>query len=116
MKFFATKIQKLSQNITPFGGISYVNDEFSRCGLSQLIDKKLGIRTQKVGYSYSDIFRGWFDLFFCGGDCAEDIQLHLGDHLKKIPENPVPSADTLLRGIKELVVANTEVVSTSGKS
>ena len=39
MKFFATKIQKLSQNITPFGGISYVNDVFNQCGLGQLIDK-----------------------------------------------------------------------------
>jgi len=116
MKFFKTKIQKLSQNITPFGGISYVNDEFNQIRLGQLIDKELGIRTQKTGYLYSDIFRGWFDLFFCGGDCAEDIQLHLGDHLKQIPCNSVPSADTLLRGIKELAVPNTEVISTSGKS
>ena len=77
MKFFKTKIQKLSQNITPFGGISYVNDEFNQIRLGQLIDKELGIRTQKTGYLYSDIFRGWFDLFFCGGDCAEDIQLFI---------------------------------------
>jgi hypothetical protein len=116
MKFFRTKIQKLSQDITPFGGISHVNDEFNQCGLEQLIDKELGIRSQKAGYLYSDIFRGWFDLFFCGGDCAEDIQLYLGEHLKQIPGNAVPSADTMLRGIKELAVDNTEVVSTSGKS
>jgi hypothetical protein len=115
MKHFRTKIQKLSQNITPFGGISYVNDEFNNCGLSDLIDKELGIRAHKVGYLYSDIFRGWLDLFFCGGECAEDIQLYLREPFKQIPGNAVPSADTLLRGVKELAGENTEVVSASNK-
>jgi hypothetical protein len=115
MKFFSTKIQKLSDNITPFGGISYVNDEFTRSGLSGLIDKELGIRSHKAGYQYSDIFRGWLDLFFCGGDCAEDIKLHFGAHLKQIPGNAVPSPDTLLRGVQELSAENTEAVSTSGQ-
>jgi hypothetical protein len=115
MKFFATKVQKLSQKITPFAGISYVNSEFNNCGLSQLIDTELGTRGVKAEYSYSDIFRSWFNLFLCGGECAEDIQVHLRNSLEQIPHNPVPSADTLLRGIKELAQENTKVVSTSGK-
>jgi hypothetical protein len=115
MKSYMPKIQKLSANITPFAGISYVNAEFNRCGLSELVDTELGVRGQGGGYSYSDIFRTWFNIFFCGGECAEDVQVHLGPSLKQIPENPVPSADSLLRGIKELAVDNTEVVSTSDK-
>jgi len=116
MKNFETKIQNLGQKITPFGGISFVNSEFDKCGLGQLIDTELGARGKKSTYSYSDIFRNWFNLFLCGGECAEDIQVHLRDSLEQIPDNEVPSADTMLRGIKELAVDNTQVVSTSGKS
>jgi hypothetical protein len=115
MKSFVTKVQKLSQNITPFGGISYVNAEFTNCGMAQLIDTELGIRTLKAGYSYSDIFRNWTNLFLCGGECAEDIQVHLRSSLEQIPGTTAPSSDTLIRGVKELAADNTEVISTSGK-
>ena len=116
MKPFVTKIQKLSQNITPFAGISYVNSEFTRCCLAQLIDNELGVRALRVGYSYSDIFRGWTNLFFCGGECAEDIQVYVRNSLEQIPGNSVPYPDTLLQGIKELAEKNTEIFSTSGKT
>jgi len=109
------KVQQKSQSLTPFAGISFITDEFSRSGLSGLIDKELGIRSKYAGYQYSDIFRTWFSLFFSGGDVAEDIQTHLRSTLENIPFNRVPSADTLLRGIKELSTANTIVtVPSSG--
>jgi hypothetical protein len=38
----ATKVVKSSQTITPFAGITFINDEIFRCGLSKLIDKQLG--------------------------------------------------------------------------
>jgi len=117
MKFFATKVIKTSQKVTPFGGISYVNSEFTKSGLSQLIDNELGVRGSGTGYFYSEIFRAWNNIFFCGGECAEDIQIHLRDTLEQIPGNNVPSADTLLKGIKELAEENTEViVPNSGKT
>jgi len=77
MKNFVTKIVKSSKNIIPYAGISYVNSEFNNCGMSQLIDNELGNRVSTVGYSYSDIIRNWANLFLCGGECAEDIQVHL---------------------------------------
>ena len=110
------KIVKVSKNITPFAGISYVNYEFNNCGMSQLIDKELGNRVTKVGYSYSDIFRNWTNLVLCGGECAEDIQVHLRSTLDQLPDNSAPSPDTLLRGNKELAQDNTVVVSSSGKT
>jgi hypothetical protein len=109
MKSFAPKVIKLSQNTTPFAGISFINAEFTNCGLSQLIDNELGVRGSGTGYSYSEIFRTWNNIFFCGGECAEDIQVHLRDALQQIPDNVVPAPDTLLRGIKELAVENTPV-------
>jgi hypothetical protein len=109
MKSYVPKIEKLSQNVTPFGGVFYVDTEFINSGLGQLIDKELDVRGSGSSYSYSEIFRAWSNVFFCGGDCAEDIQVHLRDTLEQIPGNNVPSADTMLRGIKELAEENTEV-------
>ena len=48
----AIKVQQKSQTVTPFGGISFVNDEFTRSGLSDLIDRELGMRS-KFGYQYT---------------------------------------------------------------
>jgi hypothetical protein len=57
------KVQKISQTITSFGGINFINEEFSRCGLSQFIDNHLGYRQSTKGYKYSDIVRSWFNIF-----------------------------------------------------
>jgi hypothetical protein len=107
MKFLVPKVEKLSQNITSFGGISYVNFQFNHSGVGQLIDNELGVRGSGTGYSYSELFRNWFDLFFCGGDCAEDVQVHLRSTLEQIPYNKVSSSDTMLRVIKQLAAENT---------
>lgn len=108
------KVQKVSQSITPFAGISFVNQEFNDSGLLSLIDTHLGIRTLS-GYQYGEIFRAWFDIFFCGGEVAEDIQKYLRPTLENIPFNRVPSADTLHRVLKELATDNTTVSSVSDK-
>jgi hypothetical protein len=110
------KLQKISSNVSPFAGISFVNNSFNETGISQLIDNELGTRVKTVGFSYSDIIRNQFNIFYSGGDCAEDIQTHLGKHLKSIPGNHVPSADTILRGIKELSTQNTSFTSNQGKT
>ena len=110
-----TKIQKISKNITPFGGIFFVNEEFNRSGLRHLIDNQLGIRVSTKGYSYGNLIGNFFNLRLSGGECAEDIQQHFRPTLEQIPGNAVASADTLLRCFNELAVDNTTVVSSSGK-
>jgi hypothetical protein len=110
------KVQKITNQISPFAGISLVNREFEKTGMSQLIDSELGIRGRLIGYSYSDIIKNLGHVFYCGGDCAEDLQTHLKEHLKSIPNNHVPSADTTLRGIKELATQNTNYESNQGKT
>ena len=108
------KIQKLSDLVSPFAGISFVNALFNGSGLSKLIDTKLGMRVQTTGYQYSEIIRNLSNVFISGGDCIEDVSTHLKDHLTSIPANQVPSPDTILRGIKELSTDNTPLISTSG--
>ena len=111
-----TKIQKISKNITPFAGVFFANNEFSRCGLRKLIDSQLGTRTSTKGYSYGNLIGNFFNLFLCGGECAEDLQQHFRPTLEQIPGNAVASADTQLRCFSELATENTAVeVPTSGK-
>ena len=84
------KIQKISKNITPFAGVFYVNEQFNRSGLGKLIDKQLGKRASTKDYSYSNLISNFFNLFLCGGECAEDIQQHFRPTLEQIPNNNTP--------------------------
>ena len=86
----------------PFSGINFINEKYNKSGFTQLIDCQLGMRCKPYGFSYSDIIQNLMNIFFCGGDCAEDIQTHLRDNLKSIPSNNAPSADTVLRDLKGL--------------
>ena len=110
------KVQQYSTTVNPFSGISFVNHIFNRVGLSELIDEELGTRVKYVGYSYSDIIRNLTNVFLSGGDVIEDVSSHLGTHLKEIPNNQVPSPDTIGRGLKELTTSNTVFVSNSNIS
>ena len=113
VKYYSVKIQKLKHKVSPFAGISLVNEAFNKVGLSHLIDNVLGRRVKLIGYSYSDIIRNMSNVFISGGDVVEDIDTHLGKHLKTIPYNSVPSPDTVLRGLKELSNGNTIYTSKS---
>jgi len=110
------KVQINSSTISPFAGISYVNNEFNKSGISQLIDKELGMRASTKGYTYANVIKNYSNLFYCGGDCAEDIDTHLGKDLKLIPGNIVSSPDTLLRVVKELATDNNVYKSQNGIS
>lgn len=110
-----TKIAIKSNNITPFGGIYLLMDHFSKTGLDKLIDSHLGIRSQSYGYQYSEIISSLFWIYLCGGDHIEDISEHVGRHLRRHPHFRIPSADTILRGIKELSQDNLTYTSLQGK-
>ncbi|MCH7398477.1 IS1380 family transposase [Belliella sp. DSM 107340] len=96
------KITNSSEKITPFGGFNFVIESFKNSGLSMLIDNHLGSRVKTVGFSYSDIFINHLAVYLNGGDCTEDINDHLRGHLQNVRGMRVCSADTILRGIKEL--------------
>ena len=52
---------------------------FSRF-LGPVIDKVLGIRCTSFGYQYSEIVGSLASVYFCGGDCVEDVTSHLMSH------------------------------------
>lgn len=96
------KVTKSAEKITPFGGFNFVFRSFNESGLANLIDKELGMRVKTIGFSYSDIFTNHLAIFFNGGDCTEDVNEHLREHLHNVRGMQVCSADTILRGINEL--------------
>lgn len=72
-----------------------------------------GQRTKKFGFDYSDIFSNHMVIFLHGGDCTEDINEHLRGHLQSVKDFKTCSADTVLRGIKELSTQTDEIQSES---
>ena len=99
------KIQQKNEKITAFGGIFFVLDKFDSI-LSSVIDSHLGLRSKLIGYQYSEIIRAIFSVFYCGGNCIEDLNMYLKEVLTERPHTRVPSADTVLRGIEELATDN----------
>ncbi len=110
------KVIKSDKTISPFSGISFVNEEFYKSGLSALIDEELGSRVKTFGFKYSDIIKNLTNVFMSGGDVIEDLNTHFGEHLKNIPGNNVPSPTTVIRGINKLTVENTVFTSKSNLS
>jgi hypothetical protein len=96
------KIIKTSENINSFGGLNLISKEFDKLGLAEIITESLGKRSIFCTYSYADIIKNYWMIFFAGGDCAEDIQDNLKTELSNVQGLSVPSADTLLRLQKEL--------------
>jgi len=96
------KVEKNNQNIKPFGGINFAIDDLQNKGLCQFIDNELGSRSPQAQYSYSDSIMALLSIFLCGGDAIEDIETHLKEQLKDVPNMKVMSADTILRTLKEL--------------
>ena len=104
-----------SERVTPFGGIFPVRKQFSRF-VDPVIDKVLGLRCTSYGYQYSEIVGSLASVYFCGGDCVEDVTSHLMPHLSLHPTLRTCSSDTILRGISELATANTAYTSDTGRS
>ena len=75
INFFGMKLQKISTQVNPFAGISFVHNEFIKVGMIHLIDNELGSKVKTVGFAYSDIIKNLVNVFYSGGDCAEIIYL-----------------------------------------
>lgn len=64
-----------SERITPFGGIFHVMKLLIR-HIGPVIDEVPGLSCTTFGYQYSEIVRSLMRVYFCGGDCVEDVSSH----------------------------------------
>jgi hypothetical protein len=108
------KIEKNNQIINPFGGINFVFKAIKQSGTLDIIDNQLGERPKQATYSYSDLILDLWSVFFCGGDCAEDINEHLKSYLKSVPGMKVANSDTILGVLKSLKTEKEEVKGPTG--
>ena len=108
------KVEKNSQIINPFGGLNFVVEAIKKAGILEIIDNQLGIRPKQAQYSYSDLILCLWSVFYCGGDCAEDINEHLKTYIKSVPGMKVADADTVLGVLKSLKTEKEEVKGPTG--
>lgn len=88
--------------ISSFGGLNFVLDEFERIGLGRYINSELPELPSQSKYSWKDIFYSFWSLFFCGGDCAEDLSGNFRTSLNTNPFIKIPSPDRVLSRMKSL--------------
>jgi hypothetical protein len=97
------KVQK-SSGVSPFGGLNFVIEELDRSGIGELLSQQLPELSAQSRYVWRDIIYSFWSIFFCGGDCAEDLGGNLRAALSAHPDLSVPSPDRVLNRLKELAV------------
>lgn len=91
-----------SQGISSFGGLNFVIREAINLKINQILIQDLPKLPNQSKYNWFDIIMSYWAVFFCGGDCAEDLSINLRTGFRKNPLIKVPSPDTILNRIKSL--------------
>lgn len=91
-----------AKSISAFGGLNFVIEEFDKKGIGKILNEnlpKLGAQSQ---YNWRDLLYSYWSVFFCGGDCAEDLSGNFKPNLSQSPKLKIPSPDRVLNRLKEL--------------
>lgn len=100
------KIQLKSDNITPFGGLYSIFNQFNRSGVRKTIDSLLGSRScDPKAFSYGDVFASLFASYLCGGDCIEDV-MDVKSFWNGHDGIRIASSDTIERTLRKLSFDN----------
>jgi len=91
-----------SNHINPFGGINFVFDSFDKLGIDKLVEQHLPQLPTWCIYNWKDIFYSFWSIYFCGGDCIEDIGINLKQHLHNSKHINIPSPDRIIDRLKSL--------------
>ena len=99
------KIQQ-STRINPFGGLNFVIEELDRLKIGGVLNSELPKLSRQSQYNWRDLLYSYWSVFFCGGDCAEDLSDNFKPSLSQVPYFSVPSPDRILNRLKEVAVAS----------
>lgn len=105
-----------SSDINPFGGLNFVLKEFEELNLNQLLNDSLPCLPKQSKYDWKDILYSFWSIYFCGGDCIEDLSGNFNQHLKDNPYFKIPSPDRVLSRFKDLSVKKKQYTVPRGKS
>ena len=107
------KVQNCN-TISAFGGINFVFNYLEEGNYRHLFDKYLPGLAPQSTYSWKDIIYSMLSIYLCGGDCIEDLQVHLKEHFQRNPFVNLPSSDTVLKRLKELSEDNNQCLTKRG--
>lgn len=91
-----------SSNISAFGGLNFVIKEAIDLKINKLFNDELPALPNQSKYSWFDLIMSYWSVFFCGGDCSEDLNINLKDNLRNNPFIQIPSPDRILDRVREL--------------
>lgn len=91
-----------SSAISPFGGLNFVIKEAINLNINTLLKDNLPALPQQCKYNWFDIVISYWSVFFCGGDCAEDLSINIKNGFSGNPYINIPSPDRVLERIKSL--------------
>lgn len=114
LKYIDMKILK-SKNISPFGGVNFVIEELDKKRIGNILNDKLPKLGAQSRYDWRDILYSFWSVYFCGGDCAEDLSGNFKPSLSQSPNIHVPSPDRILNRLKELTLPAQHFSTKRGK-
>lgn len=91
-----------STPISAFGGMNFVFDYLDKKEIGDLFNRFLPELKNQSKYDWRDLFYSLYSIYFCGGDCIEDLQMHLKPHFQNNRLINFPSPDTVLRRLTQL--------------
>ena len=91
-----------SSDISPFGGLNFVLKEFESLHLGKFLNENLPCLPVQSKYQWKDILYSFWSIYFCGGDCIEDLSGNFKHHFKQNPFLKIPSPDRILERFKSL--------------
>jgi hypothetical protein len=102
--------------VSSFGGLNFVIKEAIDLKINSLLNSSLPTMPKQSKYNWFDVLMSYWSVFFCGGDCAEDLAINLKDGLQNNPFISIPSPDRVLDRIKSLSDAPEHYTTKRGKS
>lgn len=99
------KIRNKNSNITPYGGLFFIDNLLNKKELKKLVVKHLGQRSVFAKYSYYDICKALLYNNIAQGEFLADLET-LKNRLPKALSQFVPSPDTVEYASQELKVKN----------
>ena len=91
-----------SSPISSFGGLNFVIKEFDNKGLSKLLNDFLPTMPKQSTYCWRDLMYSFWSVFFCGGDCCEDLNGNFKSSFSGNPLLNIPSSDRVLNRMHQL--------------
>lgn len=99
-----------SEKLSPFGGLNFVLEELDRLQVEKEFSYFLPSLPPQSNYSWRDVLYSFWSVFFCGGDCIEDLSVHFSRRFSN-PTLKIPSPDTVLRRFAQTTLKK-EVIKT----